>query len=101
VEHKGRYTRGYLPHCDFPDSVQAITFRLADSIARRLLDSWHRAASNGFAKEGARAELLRKIARYEDAGHGECLLRSSEVASIIQEQLIAGHGESYRLIECA
>jgi hypothetical protein len=73
MEHKGRYSRGYLPHCDFPDSVQAITFRLADSVAKSLLDSWRRAASNGVVKEEARAELLRKIARDEDAGMATAL----------------------------
>ena len=33
MTHKGIHTRGYLPHWDFADSVQAITFRLADSVA--------------------------------------------------------------------
>ena len=99
MEHKGRYDRGYLPHCDFADSIQAITFRLADSVARELLDSWRMAVADNRASKETKSELLRKIARYEDAGHGACVLRRPECAAIVQEQLIASHGESYRLIE--
>ncbi|MFO7697076.1 MAG: hypothetical protein R6X16_07960 [Anaerolineae bacterium] len=36
-EHKGWYTRGYLPHRDEPGLVQAITFHLADSLPLALL----------------------------------------------------------------
>lgn len=80
MDHKGRYTRGYLPHCDFPDSVQAITFRLADSIAKSLWDEWRRAAAADSTKQQIQADLLRKIAKYEDAGHGECLLREHQLS---------------------
>src|SRR5689334_14096022 len=99
MEHKGRYDRGYLPHCDFADSIQAITFRLADSVAKELLDSWRVSIARTPADKAAHADLLRKIAKYEDAGHGACVLRQPECAAIVQEQLIAGHGDFYRLIE--
>ena len=32
------YSRGYLPHLDAPDTLQFITFRLADSLPRHMLD---------------------------------------------------------------
>ena len=30
--HRGWYHRGYLPHCDQPGLLQAITYHLADSL---------------------------------------------------------------------
>ena len=30
----GWHERGYLPHCDFPNVVQFVTFRLEDSMPR-------------------------------------------------------------------
>jgi len=39
TEHKGWYSRGYLPHRDEAGVVQAITFHLADSLPLSLLGS--------------------------------------------------------------
>lgn len=36
--HRGWYSRGYLPHCDFPGLLQAITYRLADSLPAAALE---------------------------------------------------------------
>ena len=37
-EHKGWYSRGYLPHFDKPELYQGITFRLEDSLPKHVLD---------------------------------------------------------------
>ena len=42
MAHKGIHSRGYLPHWDFADSVQAITFRLADSLPNKIVREWRR-----------------------------------------------------------
>src|SRR5450830_806350 len=36
--HRGWYSRGYLPHFDSPDVLQHITYRLADSLPRAVLE---------------------------------------------------------------
>jgi putative transposase len=102
--HKGVHDRGYLPHWDFADSVQAINFRLGDSLPsdvvaewRRELKAWLKSPDTAMSLKG-QAELHRRIARYEDAGHGSCVLAKPELARIVQESLLEGHGIAYKLI---
>ncbi len=103
--HKGIHSRGYLPHWDFADSVQAITFRLADSLPYTVVNAWKQelneriASNNPEHSRKALAELHRRIASYEDAGHGACLLKTTEHATIVQDQLIKTNGISYKLID--
>ena len=100
VDHKGWHQRGYLPHCDFADSIHAVTFRLADSLPKDLVQAWKQELEAGSPNmKSNRLELLRRIAKFEDAGYGECILRDPDCASVVQNKLIAGHGVSYKLIE--
>ena len=99
VMGKGIYTRGYLPHWDFAGARQAVTFRLADSVPTSLVAEW-RAELAGIPDETARQkELHRRIARYEDGGHGEAVLRLPECAAVLQSKLTGGHGKDYKLID--
>ena len=96
---KGIFNRGYLPHWDFQEAVQAITFRLKDSVPAKVIVSWRRELES-IGDEKERARKLRKfISRFEDEGHGESLLRLPDCAEIVQRQLLHGHGRGYRLIE--
>jgi gamma-glutamylcysteine synthetase len=36
MDHKGWYSRGCLPHFDSPETIQFVTFRLADSLPRAV-----------------------------------------------------------------
>lgn len=99
--HKGWYSRDYLPHFDQPELVQSITFRLADSIPMEVLTGWR--TELGLAahlpQDDPRViELRRRIAAYEDAGHGACHLRSPTVAAIVEDALLHFDGERYRLL---
>jgi hypothetical protein len=38
AELKGWHSRGYLPHFDSPETIQFVTFRLADSLPRQALE---------------------------------------------------------------
>lgn len=103
--HKGIHNRGYLPHWDFAQSVQAITFRLHDSLPSHVVKGWKReleerlqGPDDAEAKK-AKAELRRLIAAYEDSGHGECLLAIPDHAAIVQSQLVGHHGKEYKLID--
>ena len=105
MSHKGWHRRGYIPHCDYGGLLQAVTFRLADSLPSAVVASWRRALEHDLAspdpvvKQAAEAVLRRKIADYEDAGHGSCLLRHPSHAAIVQRSLMLHHGIRYRLIE--
>lgn len=97
--NKGIYKRGYLPHWDFKASLQAITFRLADSVPASAIDAWKRELATEPDDSIRQKELHRRIARYEDAGHGCSVLRQPECAATLQDRLITGHPGHYKLIE--
>lgn len=96
---KGIYTRGYLPHWDFSGSVQAVTFRLADSVPRKVIEAWWKELETEPDDLTRRKELHRRISKYEDAGHGESLLKRPDCAAIVQTKIISGHACRYRLID--
>lgn len=89
--HKFWHSRGYLPHCDTPDLLQAITFRLADSLPASVLDRLLQEA-------GSDVEKLGRIENLLDAGHGACWLKQPAVADIFEGALLYGDGQYYRLL---
>jgi len=88
-EHKGWYVPRGLPHLDAPGIVQAITFRLADSLPYDVI-----AARLG---EGDAAHR-RRISDALDAGYGACILREPTFAGIVERALLYGAGQRYELI---
>jgi len=97
--NKGIHSRGYLPHWDFAQSLQAVTFRLADSVPTAVINQW-KAELNEIPDDCAREyELHRRVAHFEDCGHGACVLHRHDCASIVQSKLINGHPTRYRLID--
>lgn len=98
--HKGWHSRGYLPHLDAPGEIQALTFRLADALPAAVVLRWKRELELGELDEkGREKQLHRLVARYEDAGHGSCLLREPPHAEIMQMALLHFDGQRYRLLE--
>ncbi len=98
---KGWHSRDYLPHFDQPGLIQSLTFRLGDSVPAPLIDAWKRELNwhERHAADSPEAiELRRRIAAYEDAGHGACWLRQPPFAMIVQEALRFFDGERYRLL---
>jgi putative transposase len=79
--NKGWRSRGYLPHCDATGLIQHIVFGLADALPK--------SAAPPSAMHGD--QLL-------DAGYGECLLRRSECAAIVEHTLLHADSERYRLL---
>jgi putative DNA methylase len=43
-------------------------------------------------------ERLRRVERLLDAGHGECWLAKPEIATLVEESLLHGDGQRYRLL---
>ncbi|MBS0527713.1 MAG: transposase [Proteobacteria bacterium] len=86
-EPKGWHSRGYLPHFDSPETVQFVTFRLADSLPRSVL-------------EGLKPQQDKTL-RFDtelDHGLGACWLRRPEIASLVQDALLHFDGERYHLL---
>ena len=91
LQHKHWHSRGYLPHCDTPGLLQAVTFRLADSLPADVL--------NGLRQDaGDDAEKHRKIEALLDAGYGACWLKQPEIAEIVEDALLHGDGQRYCLL---
>jgi putative transposase len=86
VQAKGWHSRGYLPHFDSPETVQFVTFRLADSLPAAVAAMLHREAN------------VHHVDRELDVGLGACWLRQPKIASLVQDALLHFDGERYRLI---
>jgi hypothetical protein len=79
---KELYSRGYLPHRDAKELLQAVTFRLADSLPQEKLSLLEEELSN--LPENQRATHRReKIEQWLDAGMGCCALRHPKLAEQI------------------
>lgn len=92
-KHSGWSDRGYLPHYDKPGLVQAVTFRLADSLPKEKRSEWEHLLQ--IIDDG---ERIRQIEDYLDRGAGSCILRQPECAEIVQNALLHFDDERYRLI---
>jgi REP element-mobilizing transposase RayT len=79
--HLGWRSRGYLPHCDGAWLIQHIVFSLADAIP-----------------PAARFPSAAHADRALDSGHGDCLLREQRCAACVEDALLRGDGERYRLL---
>jgi REP element-mobilizing transposase RayT len=96
IRDAGWHSRGYLPHFDGGEIAQTITFRLADSLPRLVLERWRRELKQE-TSVNTDSMLRKRIERYLDQGFGSCALKDSRVAGIIQDSLLRFDGEQYRL----
>ena len=84
---KGWHSRGYLPHFDSAETIQFVTFRLADSLPAAVAQTLEH-------REGG----VHRIEQELDLGLGECWLRRPEIASFVQDGLLQFYGERYCLL---
>lgn len=99
--HKQWHSRGYLPHCDQPGRVQNITFRLYDALPNELIAAWKKELGwqIDMRIDNPRAvELRQRIERYEDAGHGQCWLKRTEIAQLVEAAMLHFDSVRYRLL---
>ena len=89
----GWHERGYLPHCDFPNLVQFVTFRLADSIPVSHRREWEH-----LLKIEDVREKRTKLEEYLDRGIGVCHLRDPRIAKLAEDSLLFQHNQSYELL---
>lgn len=91
--HLGWRNRGYLPHFDQPGLVQAVTFRLADSLPKTRLEEW-----DHLRNSSEDLERIRLIEDYLDQGAGECVLRRPECGQVVHKALQHFDLQRYRLV---
>jgi hypothetical protein len=91
------YSRGYLPHRDAKELLQAVTFRLADSLPQEKLNLLEEELSN--LSENQRSIHRRnKIEQWLDAGMGCCALRHPKLTEKMRDALQHFDGQRYRLL---
>jgi putative transposase len=90
--HKGWHSRGYLPHFDMPGLYQFITFRLADSLPVSYSRQLHAAAQ--ISSDAYHQELDDLL----DANLGNCILRETRAAELVQNALLHFDAERYCLL---
>ena len=92
-----RHCRGYLPHLE-NRQLQSITFRLYDSVPKEKIQQWRIQLESEEEKvcnqsEELEDKLRSMICQYEDMGCGQCFLRDSKVASLVEKALMHFDGE--------
>jgi len=98
--HRGWYSRGYLPHFDSPHIIQHITYRLADSLPREVLQRMREEVEASVQEDKKRQAALRqRIETFLDTGYGCCILRTPEVAACVVDTWHHFDGMRYRLLE--
>jgi putative transposase len=89
---KGWNERAYLPHRDEPGLTQMVTFRVADSFPSALRSEW-----DALLEIEDDAQRRKKLQAYLDQGRGECPLRKSVLAGVVEEALRFHHSIHYEL----
>jgi putative transposase len=89
-------SRNVLPHFDVPGLIQHITFHLADSLPKQAIERMQMEVD--LMPESNRAVARRQwIQQFLDQGIGSCVLGHPDCAEIVQESLLFGDGDRYRL----
>lgn len=95
--YRGWYNTGKLPHFDAPDTIQFITFRLADSLPVNLLREWKKDVSR--LPDDAQSDALRaRIETYLDRGYGSCLLAHPAMVKTLQGTFEYYSAKRYQLL---
>ena len=89
---RGWHQRGYLPHFDAPEVTQFVTFQLHDSFPAS-----RRAEFEPILKEPDDSAKRRQLEAWLDRSHGECWLRRSDLAELVEQTLLAAEGRDYQM----
>ena len=92
------HSRGYLPHFDSDHSIQCVTFRLHDAVPEHVVAGRHAELNLKMEDDALSLELRKRIATYEDQGHGACWLQRPDIAELVETALLFFDGDRYRLI---
>jgi REP element-mobilizing transposase RayT len=96
MHHRGAYSRGYLPHTDYPGRTQFVTWRLLDAVTPEIIAKL-RAQVSALPEVEARKKVRAEIEKHADCGHGEAVLKDSRAARIVHDAFRFGQCERYML----
>ncbi len=85
-------SRGYIPHFDQPGLIQGVTFRLWDSLPSHVVVAM--ADDPDTLSDPEKRERLEK---YLNSGYGECYLKQTKIALLVESSLLFFDGKRYRL----
>jgi len=91
------HSRGYLPHFEDAGKIQHVTFHLADSLPKAVLEGWDAEIKN-LPPDKQVLDRIKRVEAWMDAGHGSCVLREPEIARMVQNSLLWFDGQRYRLL---
>lgn len=91
---KGLYKSNYLPHFDGGGIAQFVTYRLAGSLPKRVLNFYKQQLERDLISEVEYHELIDK---YLDSGKGPDFLKRPEIARMVEENLLRFHMLKYQL----
>ncbi|MFT3743590.1 MAG: transposase [Pyrinomonadaceae bacterium] len=92
---RGWYDRGYLPHFDGGEIVQFVTYRLAGSLPRVMVDKIKFLRDTGKISD---LDYHREIESLLDRGFGPTHLLNPVIAEIVVENLLKFDGIKYVLL---
>ena len=93
---RGWHDRGYLPHFDGGQIAQTVTFRLADSLPKKVLTQMELELSHLKIRE-ADIERRKRIEDYLDKGQGSAWMKQPEVARVGENALLYFNGARYKM----
>ena len=101
--------KGNLPHWRQDGVTYFVTFRLNDSIPQTKLRQWlterkqwldnHAPPHDVATQREFNERFTQRFLQWLDAGHGECILRRSDVRELITDTLRHFDGQRYRLAD--
>jgi type I restriction enzyme R subunit/putative DNA methylase len=94
------HSRGYLPHFDAPGMIQHVTFHLGDSLPREAITRMQ-CELDSMPDEQQAIQRRRRIQVLLDSGMGSCVLLHGKCAKIVEDALLFGDDERYRLLAWA
>ena len=83
-----------MPHFDGGELTQFLTYRLADSLPQNVLKNLQLQVEQKLMTD---RDLLINVEKYLDQGIGNCYLRNSKVAEIVEENLVHFADVKYKL----
>jgi REP element-mobilizing transposase RayT len=86
-----------LPHFDGREVTQHVTFHLADSLPKHVIQRIDEEL-HALPLTQQDAERRKRVEAWLDAGHGSCILREPAVAAMAQGALLHFDAQRYRLL---
>ena len=103
-----RHTQNVIPHWQQQGAVYFVTFRLADSVPAHLRAQWeeeraiwlrfHPKPWSSETEHEYHRRFSAEVERWLDAGHGSCVLRRIDCATIVDKALQHFDGQRFALI---